>query len=74
MKFHQLRAFLATLEHKTFSEAALELGMSQSAVSYAVAELEKSLGVTLLERRARRRVSYGDRRRGCSAGAAAFSD
>ena len=50
MKFHQLRAFLATLEHKTFSEAALELGMSQSAVSYAVAELEKSLGVTLLER------------------------
>ena len=50
MKFHQLRAFLATLEHKTFSDAALELGMSQSAVSYAVAELEKSLGVTLLER------------------------
>ncbi len=50
MKFYQLRAFLATLEHGTFSEAALELGMSQSAVSYAVAELEKSLGVTLLER------------------------
>ena len=50
MKLHQLRAFLATLEYGTFSEAALELGMSQSAVSYAVAELEKRLGVTLLIR------------------------
>ena len=50
MKLSQLKAFLTTLEHGTFSEAALELEMSQSAVSYAVAELEKSLGVSLLNR------------------------
>ena len=50
MKLSQLRAFLTTLERGTFSEAALDLGMSQSAVSYAVAELETSLGVTLLLR------------------------
>ena len=50
MKLSQLKAFLTTVKCGTFSEAALELDMSQSAVSYAVAELEKSLGVTLLNR------------------------
>ncbi|MEM6427621.1 MAG: LysR family transcriptional regulator [Deinococcota bacterium] len=50
MKLSQLKAFLITLDCGTFSQAALELNMSQSAVSYAVAELETSLGVTLLQR------------------------
>ena len=38
------------LETGSFSAAALELGSAQSAVSYAVAELERELGVRLLER------------------------
>ena len=39
--------FLADLQQ---SRAALELYTAQSTVSYAVAELEKELGVKLLER------------------------
>ena len=50
MKLQQLRAFLAALDSSSFSEAALDLGTSQSTVSYAVAELEKELGVKLLTR------------------------
>ena len=50
MKLQQLKAFLLTLDKGNFSEAALELGNSQSTVSYAVAELEKDLGAKLLRR------------------------
>ena len=50
MKLQQLRAFLAVLDLSSFSEAALDLGTSQSTVSYAVAELERDLGVKLLAR------------------------
>ena len=50
MKLQQLKAFLTVLELGNFSRAALELGTAQSTVSYAVAELEKELGVKLLER------------------------
>ena len=50
MKLHQLKAFLRTLERGSFSEAALDLDISQASVSYAVAELEKELGVKLLKR------------------------
>lgn len=50
MKLQGLRALLAIVEHGTFSEAALELGTSQSTVSYAIAELEEELGVKLLDR------------------------
>ncbi len=46
----QLRTFLMVLETGSFSAAALELGGAQSGVSYAVAELERELGVQLLER------------------------
>lgn len=50
MKLQQLKMFLTTLEKGSFSEAALELGSSQSTVSYAVAELESELGGKLLKR------------------------
>ena len=50
MTLAHLRTFLAVLETGGFSAAALELGSAQSAVSYAVAELERELGAKLLER------------------------
>lgn len=50
MTLTQLRTFLAVLESGSFSAASLELGTAQSAVSYAVAELERELGAKLLER------------------------
>lgn len=50
MTLWQLRTLLAVIETGSFSAAALELDSAQSAVSYAVAELERDLGVRLLER------------------------
>jgi DNA-binding transcriptional LysR family regulator len=50
MTLSQLRAFLTVLDSGSFTHAALELDTAQSAVSYAVAELERELGVKLLER------------------------
>lgn len=46
----QLRAFLAVVDAGGFSAAAAELGMSQSAVSHAVASLERELAAPLLVR------------------------
>ncbi|MFG2092138.1 LysR family transcriptional regulator [Streptomyces sp. NPDC048612] len=46
----QLRAFLAVVDAGGFSAAADELGMSQSAVSHAVASLERELTAPLLIR------------------------
>ncbi|WP_411133556.1 LysR family transcriptional regulator [Streptomyces sp. C10] len=46
----QLRAFLAVVDTGGFSAAAAELGMSQSAVSHAVASLERELTAPLLIR------------------------
>lgn len=50
MTLAQLRTFLTVLETGSFSAAALDLDSAQSAVSYAVAELERELGAKLLER------------------------
>ncbi|MEM7737286.1 MAG: LysR family transcriptional regulator [Deinococcota bacterium] len=50
MKLQQLRAFVKVLESGSFSEAALELGISQSTLSYTIGELERELGVKLFER------------------------
>lgn len=49
-KLSQLRILVAVAEAGSFSEAALTLQMSQSAVSYAIATLEAELGVVLLTR------------------------
>ena len=50
IKISQLRALVAVAEHNNFSEAALHLELSQSAISHAIATLEEELGVLLLAR------------------------
>ncbi|KAF3891341.1 LysR family transcriptional regulator [Tolypothrix bouteillei VB521301] len=50
MKLSQLLAVVAVADNGNFSEAALELNLSQPAVSHAIATLEDSLGVQLFLR------------------------
>lgn len=50
MNICHLQVFLAVIEYGSFSEAALKLDMSQSAVSRAIAALEEEVGVSLLLR------------------------
>jgi DNA-binding transcriptional LysR family regulator len=50
IKLSQLRALVATVEGGSFGKGALALGVTQSAVSHAIAALEATLGVVLLFR------------------------
>lgn len=50
VKLSQLRALVAIADTGSFSEAALQMELSQSAVSHAIATLEDELGVILLSR------------------------
>lgn len=50
MNISQLQILRAVVEYGSFSEAALHLNTSQSAVSRAIASLEDELGITLLSR------------------------
>ena len=50
MKLSQLRALAAVAKCGNFSEAALELNLSQPAISHAIASLEEELGVLLFSR------------------------
>ncbi|WP_404787227.1 LysR family transcriptional regulator [Altericista sp. CCNU0014] len=50
MNISHLKVFMTVVEKGSFSLAALELGVSQSAVSRAIASLEQELGVSLLAR------------------------
>lgn len=50
MKLSQLRILVAVADRANFSEAALQLDMSQSAVSHAIATLEDHLGIVLFLR------------------------
>ena len=50
LEFKQLRSFAEVVRQGGFTQAALILHISQSAVSKQVAQLEQSLGVKLIER------------------------
>lgn len=50
LKLSQLRALIAVAEFGNFSEAALQLNVTQSTVSHAIATLENELGVVLFHR------------------------
>jgi DNA-binding transcriptional LysR family regulator len=50
LKISQLRALVRVADYGNFSEAALQMDLSQSAVSHAIASLEEELGVVLLSR------------------------
>jgi DNA-binding transcriptional LysR family regulator len=52
-ELRQLRVFLAVAEELNFTRAAARLAMAQQAVSKSVAQLERELGVELLERTTR---------------------
>jgi DNA-binding transcriptional LysR family regulator len=50
LSIRQLEVFVALIEHKSFTRAAHHLGLSQSTVSGHIADLERRLGVLLVER------------------------
>ncbi len=51
-----LEYLLAALAHDTWRDAALAVGVTPSALSQGIAELERRLGLTLFDRQGRRRV------------------
>lgn len=53
VELRQLRCLVAIADHGTFTDAAIELGVSQAAVSRAITGLEAELGVRLLRRTTR---------------------
>lgn len=53
VELRQLRCLVAIVETGTFTDAAIELGISQAAVSRTLASLEAELGVRLLRRTTR---------------------
>lgn len=50
VKLSQLRALVAVATTQNFSEAALELDLSQSTISHSIATLESELGIVLINR------------------------
>ncbi len=51
-----LEYLVAAIRHDTWAEGAASLGVTPSALSQGIAELERRLGLPLFERRGRRRV------------------
>ena len=56
----QLSYLVAVADHDTFAEAAASLGVTTSALSQGLAELERRLGLDLFERVGRRQVLRDD--------------
>ncbi|MEX1218752.1 MAG: LysR family transcriptional regulator [Acidimicrobiales bacterium] len=52
----QLAYLVAVADHETFSEAASSLGVTTSALSQGLAELERRIGVPLFERQGRKQM------------------
>ncbi|MEM6450120.1 MAG: LysR family transcriptional regulator [Cyanobacteria bacterium P01_D01_bin.105] len=50
VKISQMRALVSVAETGSFSEAALDLSVSQSTISHSIAALEDALGVVLIHR------------------------
>ena len=61
MDVRLVKTFVVVARCASFSEAARELGYTQSAVSQQVAALERDLGVALLHRRPVALTSAGTR-------------
>ena len=55
-RFEELEAFVAVVDYQGFSNAGEKLGVAKSMVSRRVSELEKRLGVRLLQRTTRRQT------------------
>src|SRR4051812_5235400 len=53
MQFESLKVFCDVARHRSFSRAAAEYGVSQSAASQIVLQLEKRMGVQLINRSTR---------------------
>src|SRR5262245_52120857 len=60
LPLEQLRAFEAVARHLSFSAAAEDLHLTQSAVSRQIKALEDELGATLFQRGTRRVALTGD--------------
>ncbi len=56
LTIQQLDYLVAVADHETWAEAAASLGVTPSALSQGLAELERRLGLTLFERVGRRRM------------------
>jgi DNA-binding transcriptional LysR family regulator len=74
MKLHDLRILMAVAQARSMNKAAVFLNMTQSAVSRSIAELERTVGVSLLDRTARgvEPTEYGRAMLEC--GVAVFDD
>lgn len=72
-----MRALDAAVRHESFSAAADELGITQSAISHQIKDLEIKLGISLFRRLARHTVPTEDARnlaRGIVSGMSRISD
>lgn len=56
----QLSYLAAVADHETFAEAAVAVGVTTSALSQGLAELERRLGTSLFERNGRRQILRSD--------------
>ena len=54
MELHQLRYFLAVVDEGSFTAAAEAVRISQSGISTQIQKLERELGISLIDRSARR--------------------